>query len=118
MVSFNIDAIMVANFAIAVLLPLLVGLITNRMTQSSAKVLLLAGLTTVTSLLGEAVRAWQAGEAYDLGTALFTLFMALALAWGAYTNVWKPTGAAVRVQEVGMSPEKIALANQEDVDRG
>ena len=98
MVAIDIDIITIINWVIAFGLPLLVGVITKRARRSLPKVLALAGLNVVNSGLGELVRSLQDGTVWSLGTFLFTLMGALAVAYGAYSNVWKPTGAAARVQ--------------------
>jgi len=98
MVAIDIDIITIINWVIAFGLPLLVGVITKRMSESLPKVLWLAGLNVVNSALGELARSLQEGTVWSLGSFLFTLMGALAVAYGAYSNVWKPTGAAARVQ--------------------
>lgn len=103
MVAIDIDLITVINWVIAFGLPLVVGLITTRLTESLTKVLWLAGLNVLNSGLGELVRSLQEGTSWSLGNFLFTLLGALAIAYGAYSNVWKPSGAAAKVQAVGDS---------------
>ncbi len=99
--TLTFDWIQAITWLVAVGLPLLVGLVTTRLTDSSVKVLLLAGLNTLTGLGSEALRTWADGGTFDAGQAVFTILTSLALAWGAYSNVWKPTGIAAAAQRSG-----------------
>lgn len=101
MIEFNVDIAQVSGLLTGVILPVLVGLVTTRVTKSSTRAILLAGLSFVTNLLTEFVASLNAGEAYDLGAALVaglgTFIVAVALQFG----LWKPTGVSASVQAVG-----------------
>lgn len=99
-VVFNVDPALVIQLVLAVLLPIGVGLVTTRVTLGSTKAWLLAGLTLVTSLvtgLGDAVAE---GRAFDLGSALFLALPAFCISVAMYYGLWKPTGVAVKAQDV------------------
>jgi len=98
MIDFHLDSLLLVQWAVAVFLPLLVGLVTTKMTSSLAKALLLAGLNALVAVGTELVRALQESTTFDAGQALFQLLTALAIAWGAYGQFWKPTGAAAAAQ--------------------
>lgn len=97
-ITFTFDVAGTIQLILAVLLPILVGLATTRVTSPRIKAFLLAGLSIVSSLLTEFLAAAENGTAYDLGqgliTALFTFIMAVGLHYGLY----KPTGAAAAAQ--------------------
>lgn len=98
MIEFNLDTLLLVNWTVAVFLPLLVGLVTNRLTSSLVKALLLALLNTLVSVGTELARTLQDGTTFDAGQALFQVLTALAIAWGAYGQFWKPTGVAESAQ--------------------
>jgi len=99
-----VDWVLILNWIIAFGLPLLVGLITTRLDTSLSKVLWLAGLNVLNAGLGELVRALETDQPWSLTNFMFTLLGALAVAYGAYSNVWKPTGAAAAAQEALRTP--------------
>lgn len=113
-VDFQPDWILMVNWLVAVLLPVLVGLVTNRLTASLVKHLILAGLAGVSTLAGEFLRVASTGEPFDLFTALFTFGSSMIVAWLTYDKIWKPAGVTQSAQEIGMSEKKIAEAEERD----
>lgn len=97
-ITFTFDGGMTLQLVLTVVLPVLVGLVTKRVTSASTKAILLAGLSVVSSLLTEILSAAEAGTAYDLGrgltAALFTFVGAVALHYGLF----KPTGVSKAAQ--------------------
>ena len=67
MITFTIDPWQVVQLVVAVVLPVLVGLVTTRTTSPGLKAVLLAALAVVSSLGTEALAANEAGQTYDLG---------------------------------------------------
>lgn len=102
MIEFALDAITVTQFVVSALLPLLVGLVTTKVTHSGTKAALLATLTLIGSLGAEAVRAWQDGQVYDLSNGLFLALPAFVLAIGMHYGLYVPTGAAETVKTSGV----------------
>ncbi len=100
MIAFTLDPLTVVQFTISFLLPVLVGLVTTRVTSGRWKAVLLAALTLVTSLLVELARAIGAGEVYDLGVALFNALPAFVIAVAGHFGLWKPTGVSEKAQSV------------------
>ncbi|WP_258063124.1 MULTISPECIES: hypothetical protein [unclassified Pseudoclavibacter] len=100
-VAFTLDPILVGQLVLAVVLPLLVGLVTTRVTSSSTKAWLLVGLSLLTALLAEAISAWQAGGIYDIGTGLLLALPTFLIAVGMHYGIWKPTGTSTALQKVG-----------------
>lgn len=102
-VVFTLDPLTVVQFVIAFILPVLVGLVTTRVSGSAMKAWLLAGLSLVTSLLVELARALTSGETYDLGLALFAALPAFVVSVSSHYGLWKATGVTDRVQSVGVT---------------
>lgn len=99
-IAFTLDPLTIVQFVIAFLLPVLVGLVTTRVTSGSLKAVLLASLTLATSLLVELARAIGAGETYDFGIALFVALPAFVVSVSTHYGLWKPTGVAGAAQSV------------------
>ena len=101
MITFDFNIIdVVGTFVLPVLLPLLVGLVTTKVTSSNRKAVLLAGLSLVTSLLTQALAAWQGGTAYDLWAGLVGTVPTFVIAVATHYGLWKPTGTSDAVQSV------------------
>lgn len=98
-IAFTLDPATIVQFVIAFVLPVLVGLVTTRVTSGSLKAILLAALTLATSLLVELARAISAGETYDLGVALFAALPAFVVSVSTHYGLWKPTGVAGAAQD-------------------
>jgi hypothetical protein len=94
--------------------PLLVGLVTTRVTDGGRKAIYLAALAAVTSIAAELADALQTGTQYNLGTALLYGIGSFLIAVGLHYGLWRPTGAAVAAQSVLVtaSPEEVAAAEQ------
>ena len=107
MIEFTIPPQAAIQLAVAVLLPLLVGLITNKMTASGLKAGLLALLAVVSSGLTELGAALLAGQPFDLGMWALTAVGSLATAIAMHYGIWKPSGASERLLNLG-SPRRAA----------
>ncbi|MFJ6487130.1 hypothetical protein [Streptomyces californicus] len=86
------------GLAIGVVLPVLVGLVTTRVTSSGTKAVLLLFLTALNGFLVELANP---GDNYQVGSAV--VLWAVSFATGVLTHfgLWKPTGVAGRAQDVG-----------------
>lgn len=104
--AFTLDPLVVVQFVISFVLPVLVGLVTTRVTSGRWKAVLLAGLTLVTSLLVELARTIGSGEIFDLGAALLTALPAFVVAVAGHFGLWKPTGVAEKAQTVLITAEE------------
>lgn len=100
-VAFTLDPLAVVQLCIAFVLPVLVGLVTTRVTSSGAKAWLLALLSLVTSLLVELARALTESVTYDLGVALLIALPAFVVSVATHYGLWKPTGISGALQDVG-----------------
>ena len=99
--TFTVDPALVIQLLISTVLPLLVGLVTTRVTNSSAKAWLLAGLSLATSLLVELGDAWASGSTYDVGQGLLLALPTFLIAVGMHYGIYKPTGTSDALQRVG-----------------
>lgn len=99
-VVFTLDWAVVVQILLAVIMPLLVGLVTTRVTAGNIKAWLLAGLTAVTSMLMEVARSIATGTPFDLGIALLAVVPAFVISVATYYGLWKPTGVAGKAQDV------------------
>lgn len=84
------------SFTIGIVLPLLVGLVTKRVTHPGVQAVLLAVLAALSGFLSELLSA-----TFDLRTALLTWIGTFLVAVGTHFGFWKPTGVAGRLQDVG-----------------
>lgn len=100
-VAFTLDPLAIVQLLIAFVLPVLVGLVTTRVTSGAVKAWLLASLSLVTSLLVELARALTAGTTYDLGVALLVALPAFVVSVASFYGLWKPTGVTATVQDIG-----------------
>ncbi len=99
--TFTIDPALVVQLLISTVLPLLVGLVTTRVTDSSKKAWLLAALSLVTSLLTELGQHIATGTTYDIGQGLLLALPTFLIAVGLHYGLWKPTGTTAAVQDIG-----------------
>lgn len=106
-ILFTIDPATVVQIVLAVLLPLLVGLVTTKVTSGAVKAWLLAGLTLLTSLFAELARAMEAGANYDLGVALLAAIPAFATSVALHYGLWKPSTISGKVQSIGVKSRSV-----------
>lgn len=107
-VAFTLDPATVVQLLIAFILPVLVGLVTTRVTSPAIKAWLLAGLSLVTSLLVELARSIASGTTYDVGVALLAALPAFVVSVASHYGLWRATGVTATVQDVGVrDPAKI-----------
>lgn len=84
----------------SVVLPLLVGLVTTRVTSAGIKAVLLLLLTAVNGFVVE-LASRPAG--YHIGTAVILTLVSFGTAVLSHFGLWKPIGAASAAQAVGSS---------------
>lgn len=98
--TFSLDAAVVIQLLLTILMPIIVGLVTTRTTSSKAKAWLLAGLTLVSSVITGIGAAIAAGVPFDLGVALLLAIPQFAISVATYYGLWKPTGVGKAAQDV------------------
>lgn len=99
-IAFTLDPALVIGLLVSTVLPLLVGLVTTRVTHGGIKAVLLAALALITSLLTELGVAVSNGVTYDLGQGLLLAIPTFLIAVGMHYGLWKPTTASEKVQNV------------------
>lgn len=92
----NLDSAYWLGLAVSVLLPVLVGLVTTRVTHAGAKAVLLLLLTALNGFL---VELQAGGEGYDLGTAVVLWGVSFGTAVLSHFGLWKPTGVSGKAQD-------------------
>lgn len=103
MFEFTIDWAQLVQMIVSVFLPILVGLVTTKVTSGAVKAWLLAGLTLATSLFTELGSALTNGMVFDLGVALMTAVPFFVISVAMHYGLWKPTGVSEKVQEIGIT---------------
>lgn len=100
MFVFTLDPALVIQLVLAVILPIVVGFVTTRVTSGAKKAWLLAGLTLVTSVVTQIGVAVANNVPFDLGLALLATIPAFAISVATYYGLWKPTGVGQAAQDV------------------
>ena len=91
----NLDKAYWIGLLISVVLPVLVGLVTKRVTHPGVKAVLLLALSTLNGFLVELANP---GPDYDLGTAVILSLVAFATGVLAHFGLWKPAGVSAKAQ--------------------
>ncbi len=115
MITFSLDPSLVIALLVSTVLPVLVGLVTTRVTSGGTKATLLATLALVTSLLTELGRAIADGVPYDLGTGLLLALPVFVVSVAMHYGLWKPTGLSTAAQDVG-SQREVTTSTPSSVD--
>lgn len=92
----TLDSAYWLGLAISVILPVLVGLVTTRVTHAGIKAVLLLALTALNGFL---VELQAGGEGYDLGTAIVLWAVSFGTAVLSHFGLWKPTGVSGKAQD-------------------
>lgn len=101
MITFDIPLLQVLVLVGGVVLPLLVGLVTNRTTDPGKRAILLAVLAVAAQLIAEVIKALETGEPYNLGTGLLLGLGTFLVAVGTHYGFWKPQGVSDKVIDAG-----------------
>lgn len=99
-IMFTLDLALILGLLVSTVLPLLVGLVTTRITRPGLKAVLLAALSLVTSMLTEMGTALAHGTSYDVGRGLLMALPTFLIAVGMHYGLWKPVGASRAAQNV------------------
>lgn len=97
----HLDTAYWLGLVVSVVLPVLVGLVTTRVTNASVKAVLLLALTAANGFLVELAGPHDAG--YSVGSALILTLVSFGTAVLSHFGLWKPTGIAHAAQDVGAS---------------
>ena len=99
--TYSLDVVQVLTLIVGTVLPVLVGLVTTRVTAPGVKGVLLAVLSAATALGTEALTAAQDGATYDLGRGLVMALGVWVVAVSTHYGLWRPTGAADIAADTG-----------------
>lgn len=97
----SLDSAYWLGLLISVILPLLVGLVTTRVTNASVKAVLLLALTAVTGFVVELAAPHPDG--YSVGSAVILWAVSFGTGVLSHFGLWKPTGVSGKAQDVGAS---------------
>jgi hypothetical protein len=97
--TFTLDGAAIIQLLVATILPIMVGLVTTRVTSAGRKAWLLASLALVTSVLVEWGSALNAKETFDIGVALIAAIPTFAVSVATHYGLWKPTGVTGAAQD-------------------
>jgi hypothetical protein len=95
--NVHLDEAYWLGLLVSVVLPVLVGLVTTRVTHAGLKAVLLLALSTATGFLTEYAGPHDAG--YSVGTAAVLALVSFGSAVLAHFGFWKPVGVAGRAQD-------------------
>lgn len=95
--TVNLDAAYWLGLVTSVILPVLVGLVTTRVTSAGAKAVLLLALSTVNGFLVELAGPHPSG--YSVGTAAILALVSFGTGVLAHFGLWKPTGLSGKAQD-------------------
>lgn len=108
MPQVHLDLAYWLGLLVTVVLPILVGLVTTKVTSPAVKATLLLLLTALNGFLVE-LSARPAG--YSLGTAVVLWLASFATAVALHFGLYKPTGAAAVAQAFGTRRHPAAVSN-------
>jgi hypothetical protein len=92
----------------SVVLPVLVGLVTTRVTHPGLQAVLLLALSTLNGFLVEVGAPHPDG--YSIPTAIVLALVSFGTGVLAHFGLWKPTTIARRAQDVGVTRRSVNLA--------
>ncbi len=95
--NVNLPAAYWLGLLTSVVLPVLVGLVTTRVTSAGLKAVLLLALSTASGFVVEFAGPHDAG--YSVGTAAVLALVSFGTGVLAHFGFWKPVGVAGRAQD-------------------
>jgi hypothetical protein len=107
--TVNLNAAYWLGLLVSTVLPVLVGLVTTRVTNAGVKAVLLLALSTATGFVTEYVAPHDAG--YSVGTAAVLALVSFATGVLAHFGFWKPTGVSRKAQDMLVTSGSHAAAS-------
>jgi hypothetical protein len=95
--NVHLDAAYWLGLLVSVVLPVLVGLVTTRVTNAGIKAVLLLALSTATGFVTEYAGPHDAG--YSVGTAAVLALVSFGTGVLSHFGFWKPVGVSGRAQD-------------------
>lgn len=103
--NVTLDSAYWLGLLVSVVLPVLVGLVTTRVTDGGAKAVMLLALSTLNGFIVEYAAG---GDGYNVGTAAVLSLVAFGTGVLTHFGLWKPTGIASKAQAVGSKHPTVA----------
>jgi hypothetical protein len=100
--TFTMDRAGVLAFLIAFGLPVLVGLVTTRVTSSALKAWLLLALSAV----GQFVAAVAQPGSFSWKTAVWSALLSFVISVAIHFGLWKPTGVSDAATDTGVTSSR------------
>lgn len=94
--TVNLDQAYWLGLLVSLVLPVLVGLVTTRVTSAGTKAVLLLALSGANGFLVEYAAP---GTGYDVGTAAVLALVAFGTGVLSHFGLWKPTGVSGAAQD-------------------
>ena len=102
MLNYTADWWGILAIAVAVVLPLLVGLVTKVTTHPGIQAVILLLLSAITGFLTLALQAHQTNDVtWNWKNAALNAVVTFVIAVASHFGLWKPTQVARKAQEVG-----------------
>lgn len=98
MSNVNLDSAYWLGLLVSVVLPVLVGLVTTRVTSAGVKAVLLLALSTLNGFL---VELSNPGDHYSIGTAAVLSVVTFGIGVLSHFGLYKPTGVSAKAQALG-----------------
>lgn len=98
MITFEFNWITLLTFLVAILLPLLVGLVTKLDTKPGRRAILLALFAALAGFLNELITALTTGGAFNVSEAIFLWLGVFIISVAAHFGILKPTGLSTKAQ--------------------
>jgi hypothetical protein len=95
--NVNLNTAYWLGLLVSVVLPVLVGLVTTRVTNAGIKAVLLLALSTATGLVTEYAGPHDAG--YSVGTAAVLALVSFGTGVLSHFGFWKPVGVSAKAQD-------------------
>lgn len=95
--NVNLDKAYWLGLLVSVVLPVLVGLVTTRVTNAGIKAVLLLALSTANGFLVELAGPHDAG--YSVGTAAVLALVSFGTGVLSHFGFWKPVGVSAKAQD-------------------
>jgi len=93
----NLDKAYWLGLLVSIGLPVLVGLVTTRVTNAGIKAVLLLALSTATGFVTEYAGPHDAG--YSVGTAAVLALVSFGTGVLSHFGFWKPVGVSAKAQD-------------------
>jgi hypothetical protein len=100
-VTFQPSLIQILTLVSSFGIPVLVGLVTQKTTNSGLKATLLAALSLAAGVIGEAITAATSGTQFDVFASLYSFAGVFIVAVASHYGFWRPTGVTEKVQSIG-----------------